>query len=56
MELVTDAGSKNANVTWNVDAANYDPALKIEQTFTVNGTVTLPAGVVNPNNVTLHKH
>jgi len=53
VELVTDGGSKNAKVTWNVDAANYDPSLKIEQTFKVNGTVTLPAGVTNPNNVTL---
>lgn len=53
VELVTDGGSKNANVTWNVDAANYDPSLKIEQTFKVNGTVTLPAGVTNPNNVPL---
>nr|WP_240159933.1 family 20 glycosylhydrolase [Paenibacillus aceris] len=53
VELVTDAGSKNADVTWNVDAAGYDPALKTAQTFTVNGTVTLPAGVANPNNVAL---
>jgi hypothetical protein len=53
VEMVTDAGSKNADVTWNVDAASYDPALKTEQTFTVNGTVTLPAGVANPNNIAL---
>nr|WP_280521234.1 LamG-like jellyroll fold domain-containing protein [Paenibacillus mangrovi] len=53
VELVTGGGSKNANVTWNVDAANYDPAQKIEQTFTVDGTVTLPAGVANPNHVDL---
>ncbi|CAH1193023.1 hypothetical protein PAECIP111891_00476 [Paenibacillus allorhizoplanae] len=53
VELVTDSGSKTANVTWNVDAANYDPAVMAAQTFTVNGTVTLPAGVVNPNNVAL---
>ncbi|MFC5449957.1 DUF7402 domain-containing protein [Paenibacillus aestuarii] len=54
VELVTDGGSKNANVTWNVDAANYDPALKTEQTFKVNGTVTLPVGVANSNNVALN--
>ncbi|WP_236284313.1 glycoside hydrolase family 2 TIM barrel-domain containing protein [Paenibacillus allorhizoplanae] len=53
VELVTDSGSKNANVAWNVDAASYNPAVKTEQTFTVNGTVTLPVGVVNPNNVVL---
>ncbi|GMX63715.1 hypothetical protein Elgi_32150 [Paenibacillus elgii] len=51
--LVTYTGNVNANVTWNVDAASYDPAVKTEQTFTVNGTVALPAGVVNPNNVAL---
>nr|WP_244999149.1 LamG-like jellyroll fold domain-containing protein [Paenibacillus aceris] len=53
VELVTDAGSKNANVTWNVGASSYDPAQKTAQTFTVNGTVILPADVVNPNNVAL---
>ncbi|USK36696.1 hypothetical protein LIT25_26570 (plasmid) [Bacillus sp. F19] len=40
-------------MTWNVDASNYDPTLKTVQTFTVNGTVTLPNGVENPNNVPL---
>ncbi|CAH1193143.1 3',5'-cyclic adenosine monophosphate phosphodiesterase CpdA [Paenibacillus allorhizoplanae] len=52
VELVTDSGSKTANVTWNVDAANYDPAVETAQTFTVNGSVNLPAGV-NQNNVAL---
>ncbi|NOU74659.1 hypothetical protein GC098_25240, partial [Paenibacillus sp. LMG 31458] len=52
-ELVTDTGSMNADVTWNVDASSYDPAVRTQQTFTVSGTVTLPAGVVNPNNVAL---
>ncbi|MEH7087350.1 cohesin domain-containing protein, partial [Neobacillus drentensis] len=53
VELVTDNGSMNANVAWNVEASNYDPAVKEEQTFTVDGTVTLPEGVDNPNNVAL---
>ncbi|MFY0758594.1 LamG-like jellyroll fold domain-containing protein [Metabacillus dongyingensis] len=55
VDLVTDSGSHpiQAKVTWNVDASNYDPTLKTEQTFTVNGTVTLPNGVENPNNVPL---
>ncbi|MFD0616065.1 LamG-like jellyroll fold domain-containing protein [Paenibacillus sp. GCM10027629] len=53
VELVTDAGRMNANVAWNVEASSYDPAIKAEQTFTVEGTVTLPEGVKNPNNVTL---
>ncbi|WP_018759606.1 dockerin type I domain-containing protein [Paenibacillus terrigena] len=42
-----------ANVTWDVNASSYDPALTIAQTFTVNGTVTLPLGVANPNSIAL---
>ncbi|WP_314584853.1 LamG-like jellyroll fold domain-containing protein [Paenibacillus terrigena] len=53
VELVTDNGNVNANVVWDVEAASYDPAEKSEQTFTVNGTVTLPEGVDNPKNVAL---
>ncbi|MFD0616116.1 endonuclease/exonuclease/phosphatase family protein [Paenibacillus sp. GCM10027629] len=51
--LVTDVGSLAASVNWDVNRANYDPTLTTEQTFTVTGTVTLPAGVINPNNVPL---
>ncbi|MCJ8014100.1 Ig-like domain-containing protein [Paenibacillus sp. KQZ6P-2] len=53
VELVTDAGSVNASVTWDVDRASYDPSVQTTQTFTVTGTVTLPEGVSNPNNVAL---
>ncbi|MFD0616122.1 discoidin domain-containing protein [Paenibacillus sp. GCM10027629] len=53
VEMVMDAGSMNANVTWNVQASSYDPTLKTAQTFIVNGTVTLPPGVTNPNHVSL---
>ncbi|NOU98898.1 discoidin domain-containing protein [Paenibacillus planticolens] len=53
VELVTDTGSMNTDVTWNVDGSSYDPAVRTQQVFTVSGTVTLPAGVVNPNNVAL---
>ncbi|USK36707.1 DUF5010 C-terminal domain-containing protein (plasmid) [Bacillus sp. F19] len=53
VSLDTDLGNVNANVTWNVDASNYDPTVKTGQTFNVNGTVTLPTGVANPNNVPL---
>ncbi|WP_314587973.1 glycosyl hydrolase family 95 catalytic domain-containing protein [Paenibacillus terrigena] len=49
----TSTGNANANVTWNVEASSYDPAVKSEQTFTVEGTVILPEGVDNPNNVVL---
>ncbi|MCJ8014216.1 chitobiase/beta-hexosaminidase C-terminal domain-containing protein [Paenibacillus sp. KQZ6P-2] len=47
------AESMNANVTWDVEASSYDPSVKTEQTFTVSGTVTLPEGVANPNQVPL---
>ncbi|WP_314584935.1 S-layer homology domain-containing protein [Paenibacillus terrigena] len=54
VKLVADDGSSfDANVTWDVDASSYDPSLKTAQTFTVNGVVTLPAGMTNPNNVPL---
>jgi putative cell wall-binding protein len=53
VELVTDAGNVNANVTWDIDGSSYDPTVKTGQTFTVNGTVSLPTGVLNTNNVTL---
>ena len=51
VELVTNKGKAIANVTWNVESSSYDPSVKTAQTFTVNGAVTLPDGVVNPNNV-----
>ncbi|WP_054027488.1 discoidin domain-containing protein [Bacillus sp. FJAT-28004] len=53
VSLDTDAGKGDAIVTWDVDASNYDPTVKTVQTFTVNGTVTLPTGVANPSNVSL---
>ncbi|MFD0616161.1 carbohydrate-binding protein [Paenibacillus sp. GCM10027629] len=53
VKLVTDAGSIDASVAWNVETSSYDPSQQTEQTFTVSGTVTLPVGVVNPNNIPL---
>ncbi|MCJ8011506.1 S-layer homology domain-containing protein [Paenibacillus sp. KQZ6P-2] len=53
VSLVTDSFMVDANVTWNVDASNYDPNVRTPQTFTVNGTITLPAIVANPNAVPL---
>ncbi|MFD0619966.1 LamG-like jellyroll fold domain-containing protein [Paenibacillus sp. GCM10027629] len=53
VELVTDLASMNADVTWDVDASSYDPAVQTEQIFAVSGIVTLPEGVTNPNNVPL---
>ncbi len=51
--LVTSGGNVQANVTWDVAESSYDPSVTTEQTFTVDGTVTLPAGVINPDNVLL---
>jgi len=51
--LETDQGSLPANVTWDVAASSYDPDLKTAQTFEVEGTVTLPAKVINPDSVSL---
>lgn len=51
--ITTSEGSVSAAVYWDVEQANYDPARKDQQTFTVNGTVQLPANVVNDNNIPL---
>ncbi|MBE5991534.1 MAG: hypothetical protein E7247_03965 [Paenibacillaceae bacterium] len=53
VDLETDNGTVSANVTWNVADSSYDPDLKTAQTFEVEGTVTLPAKVINPNGVSL---
>ncbi|WP_246608918.1 sugar-binding protein [Paenibacillus agaridevorans] len=49
----TAGGGIAASVAWDVAAANYDPVSKAAQTFTVNGTVILPEGVVNTNHIPL---
>ena len=46
-------GNMNASVVWNVEACAYDPASMDAQTFEVQGTVTLPEGVVNADNLAL---
>ncbi|KJS66111.1 MAG: hypothetical protein JL50_13235 [Peptococcaceae bacterium BICA1-7] len=51
--LVTDVGNVSASVTWAVYGCSYDPSVTTEQTFTVDGTITLPNGVVNTNDVDL---
>ena len=51
--LITNQGNVAATVNWNTEECSYNPGLKTAQTFTVNGTVVLPQGVVNPNNTPL---
>ncbi|MBP1965354.1 carbohydrate-binding protein [Paenibacillus aceris] len=53
VKLVTDSADADASVAWNVEASSYDPSKNAQQTFTVTGTVTLPYGFQNPNNVPL---
>lgn len=51
--LVTDGGNVDVPVTWNIADSGYDPAVKTEQNFTITGTLDLPAGIANPNNLAL---
>ncbi len=51
--LVTDGGNVQADVDWDVASSSYDPDDTGKQTFTVDGTVTLPGGVINPDSVSL---
>ncbi len=51
--MVTNYGNVNAAVSWEVDECAYDPENAGEQTFTVEGDVSLPAGVENPDSVSL---
>ena len=49
----TTTGNMQANVNWNTEDTGYDPSKTEEQTVTLTGTVTLPEGVTNTNNVPL---
>lgn len=52
-----DSKSSTATVTWdleNLASGSYDPSVRTAQTFTVNGTVTLPTGITNTNTVSLN--
>ncbi|MEA1962143.1 MAG: S-layer homology domain-containing protein [Bacillota bacterium] len=51
--MVTDQGNVSASVNWDVANSSYDVSTTTEQSFNVNGTVTLPGGVVNTGNVDL---
>jgi uncharacterized repeat protein (TIGR02543 family) len=42
-----------ADVTWDVEAATYDPETKTVQTVSVTGTVTLPEEVGNTDDISL---
>ncbi len=51
--ISTTQGVLQADVVWNKADAIYDVNLETEQIFTVEGIVSLPQGVTNPNSVSL---
>ncbi|WP_400260559.1 chitobiase/beta-hexosaminidase C-terminal domain-containing protein [Candidatus Methanomassiliicoccus intestinalis] len=55
VQVQTTIGQKQAAILWDFSTANpaYDPTKKDEQTFTLTGTVSLPDGVTNKNDLPL---
>ena len=51
--IETTEGSMKAAVSWNVKESSYKQSFTDAQKFTVTGTVTLPSGVDNDNNISL---
>lgn len=47
------AREMKASVEWDINGSGYRPEIKTAQTVDIKGTVTLPAGVINPENVSL---
>ena len=51
--IETTAGNMKTAVSWNVKGASYRQSATDEQNFSVSGTLTLPDGVDNDNNLNL---
>ena len=51
VKITTTKGEQKAKVKWDVKGSSYNPASVDRQTFNVKGTVTLPDGVKNPDNI-----
>ncbi|MGN0415386.1 MAG: X2-like carbohydrate binding domain-containing protein [Agathobacter sp.] len=54
--IITEDGNSTADVTWNLTnlaSGTYDPSVLTEQTFTVDGDVTLPSDIGNDSNIPL---
>ena len=49
--ISTTNGKMKASVKWDVNGSSYDQDSTDAQTFTVKGTVTLPNGVTNPDEI-----
>ena len=54
VEIDTTNGKMKANVKWDVAGCAYNVSSKESQTFDVTGTVSLPKGIENPDNVSLY--
>jgi hypothetical protein len=51
--IITSNGSKSASVVWDVASCTYNQSSLSAQSFIVAGSLTLPSGVVNTNNISL---
>ena len=51
--IKTNKGKMNASVKWDVKGCAYNVNSTDNQKFSVNGTVVLPEGVTNPDNLSL---
>ena len=53
VSVVTATGNFLADVAWNVGNSSYNASMKETQNVPIQGVVSLPQGVLNPNNVSL---
>ena len=53
VKITTNKGEMNASVKWDVKGCAYNQSSAETQKFSVNGTVVLPEGVTNPDNLSL---
>ena len=51
--IKTTNGDMTAAVSWDTAGCMYDPSVQTAQSFTVNGKVSLPAGMNNPDELPL---
>ena len=53
VKITTSKGEMDASVTWDVNGCAYNQNSTEAQKFSVNGTVALPEGITNPDNLNL---
>jgi len=54
IKIEAASGSFDAEIDWDVDGCEFDPAVTQTQSFTVNGVIVLPEGVINGSNLDLN--